>query len=72
MHLVGGGSRNQLLCRLTADACRRPVLAGPIEATALGNVLVQARAHGDVSGGLEDLRALVRETHALTRYDPKG
>ena len=41
-------------------------------APALGNVLVQTRAHGDVSGGLADLRALVRETHALTRYDPKG
>ena len=46
VHLVGGGARNSLLCQLTADACEVPVLAGPVEATALGNVLVQARASG--------------------------
>ena len=70
VHVVGGGSRNALLCRLTAEATGRPVLAGPVEATALGNVLVQARAHGDVTGGLADLRALVRSTHSLQRYEP--
>ncbi len=70
VHLVGGGARNELLCRLTADACRRPVMAGPAEATALGNVLVQARAQGLVAGGLESLRALVRATHPLRRYEP--
>lgn len=71
VHVVGGGARNALLCQLTADACARPVLAGPVEATALGNVLVQARAHGQVAGALEDLRALVRRTHESTRYDPR-
>lgn len=70
VHVVGGGSLNTLLCQLTADATRRPVLAGPVEATALGNVLVQARAHGDIAGELSDLRALVRATHGLTRYEP--
>jgi rhamnulokinase len=70
VHLVGGGSQNQLLCRLTAEATGLPVLAGPVEATALGNVLVQARAHGDLAGSLDDLRALVRATHDLVRYDP--
>ncbi|MCI2237541.1 rhamnulokinase [Paenibacillus sp. TRM 82003] len=72
VHLVGGGARNTLLCELTAAACGLPVVAGPVEATALGNVLVQARAHGDLSGSLEDLRALVRDTHETTTYAPHG
>lgn len=72
VHLVGGGSRNTLLCQLTADACGLPVVAGPVEATALGSVLVQARAHGHLRGGLEALRALVRATHPLRRYEPAG
>jgi len=70
VHLVGGGSRNELLCQRTADACDRPVLAGPVEATALGNVLVQARAHGAAPGSLEDLRALVSRSFPPRRYDP--
>ncbi|WP_432523611.1 rhamnulokinase [Kineococcus sp. SYSU DK006] len=70
VHLVGGGARNRLLCRLTAEASGLPVVAGPVEATALGNVLVQARAAGDLRGSLEDLRALVRDTHELTTYAP--
>jgi rhamnulokinase len=70
VHLVGGGSQNELLCQLTADACGLPVIAGPVEATAVGNVLVQARARGLVEGDLESLRALVRATHELRRYDP--
>ena len=70
VHLVGGGARNELLCQLTADACGLPVVAGPVEATALGNVLVQARARGLVAGDLEALRALVRATHHLRRYEP--
>jgi rhamnulokinase len=71
VHLVGGGSRNDLLCRLTAEACGLPVVAGPVEATALGNVLVQARAHGLVSD-LAEMRSLVATTQALRRYDPAG
>ncbi len=71
VHLVGGGSRNDLLCQATADACGLPVVAGPVEATALGNLLVQARAHGMVSGDLETLRALVRATGDLRRYEPR-
>ncbi|MGW4442153.1 rhamnulokinase [Streptomyces sp. NPDC004682] len=72
VHLVGGGARNALLCQLTADACGLPVIAGPIEAAALGNVLVQARAHGDTGPSLTDLRALVADTQPLRRYEPRG
>jgi rhamnulokinase len=70
VHLVGGGSQNTLLCRLTAEATGLPVVAGPVEATAIGNVLVQARAHGLVSGDLEALRALVARSFPVTRYEP--
>jgi rhamnulokinase len=71
IHLVGGGAQNALLCQLTADACGLPVLAGPVEATALGNVLVQARALGAV-GDLESLRDLVMRTQEVVRYEPTG
>lgn len=71
IHVVGGGSRNSLLCRLTADATRLPVLAGPVEATALGNVMVQALAGGLV-GSLEEIRALVRLSVEPRVYEPGG
>lgn len=70
IHLIGGGSRNALLAQRTADTSGLPVVAGPSEATALGNALVQARAHGAVSGDLADLRALVAATQPLVRYEP--
>ncbi len=70
IHIVGGGALNALLCQRTADRAGLPVLAGPVEATALGNVLVQARAVGLVTGSLESLRDLVARTHAPRRYDP--
>ena len=72
IHIVGGGSLNELLCRRTADRAGLPVLAGPVEATALGNVLIQARALGVVSGSLESLRDLVARTHAPRRFEPRG
>ncbi|MGW3802839.1 rhamnulokinase [Streptomyces clavifer] len=71
IHLVGGGSRNELLCQWTADATGLPVTAGPAEATALGNVLLQARAHGLV-GGTADTRRLVARTQELRHYTPQG
>jgi rhamnulokinase len=70
VHLVGGGARNSLLCQLTADACGRPVVAGPVEAAALGNALVQARAAGVLAGGLPELRALLRLTQETRTYLP--
>jgi rhamnulokinase len=72
IHLVGGGAQNALLCQLTADACGLPVLAGPVEATTLGNVLVQARALGTIDGDLDTLRALVAKTQRIVRYEPRG
>jgi rhamnulokinase len=75
VHVVGGGSRNALLCQLTADAAGLPVVAGPSEATALGNVLVQARALGAAPGSLQGLRALLRGSPAvagLRHYTPSG
>ena len=72
VHIVGGGSRNALLCQLTADALGLPVVAGPAEATALGNALVQARALGAAPGSLDGMRALLRRGHDLRRYSPAG
>jgi rhamnulokinase len=72
IHLVGGGSQNNLLCQLTADRSGLPVLAGPVEATALGNVLVQARAAGIVGGDLETLRALVAQSFTPVRFEPRA
>ncbi|MBT2503557.1 rhamnulokinase family protein [Curtobacterium sp. ISL-83] len=73
VHIVGGGSQNRLLCQLTADRTGLPVLAGPVEATALGNVLVQARSAGlaGLAGcSLEELRSIVARTVEPTRYLP--
>lgn len=70
VHIVGGGARNALLCQLTADVTGRPVIAGPVEATALGNILVQALAHKRVASPAE-IRAVVARSAALQRYDPQ-
>jgi rhamnulokinase len=71
INAVGGGVRNALLCQLTADITGLPVLAGPEEATALGNVLVQARALGEV-GSLAEMRELVARSSQVKRYEPRG
>jgi sugar (pentulose or hexulose) kinase len=72
VHIVGGGSRNWLLCQLTADATGLPVIAGPAEATALGNALVQARALGAAPGDVAGMRALLRSTEPLRSFPPSG
>ncbi|WP_017589897.1 rhamnulokinase [Nocardiopsis ganjiahuensis] len=71
VHVVGGGARNTLLCRLTAEATGLPVVAGPAEGTAAGNLLVQARAVGTVEGELSDLRRIVADSFELRRYEPQ-
>jgi rhamnulokinase len=70
IHIVGGGSQNELLCQLTAEATGLPVVAGPVEGTAMGNLLVQARAMGALSGGLAELRQVARASSELKRYTP--
>jgi rhamnulokinase len=70
IHIVGGGCQNTLLCQLTADACDRVVVAGPVEATALGNVLVQAIGLG-LLGSLAEGRAVVRRSFEVRTYEPQ-
>ncbi|WP_210506358.1 rhamnulokinase family protein [Naasia sp. SYSU D00057] len=71
VHIVGGGAQIPLLCQSVADRTGLPVVAGPVEATSIGNVLVQARAAGELSGALADLRDLVGRTQSLRRYFPR-
>jgi rhamnulokinase len=71
IHVVGGGSRNAVLNQFTADACGVPVVAGPVESTALGNVLVQAMGAGEI-GSLSELREVVRNSESLVQYEPRN
>jgi rhamnulokinase len=71
IHVVGGGCQNELLCQLTADACNRQVLAGPVEATALGNVMVQAIGMKLV-GSLADAREVVRQSFEVKTFEPRN
>ena len=70
IHIVGGGTQNELLNQFTANATGRPVITGPVEATALGNVLVQARTSGSV-GSLSQIRDIVRASSTMQRYEPE-
>lgn len=69
LHIVGGGTQNEMLNQLTADACQRPVITGPVEATALGNLLLQARTAGEI-GSLSEIRAIVRNSCTVKTYQP--
>src|SRR5690606_27781694 len=69
LHVLGGGSKNAPLCQAMANALGRPVWAGPSEATAIGNVLLQMLAAGEI-GSLEEGAALVAENRAIQRFDP--
>jgi rhamnulokinase len=70
IHIVGGGTRNELLSQMTADACARPVIAGPVEATAIGNVLVQAIAIGRIKS-LAAARQIVRDNFDVKTYESR-
>jgi rhamnulokinase len=69
IHIVGGGSQSRILNQFTADACQRPVVAGPVEATALGNLLVQVRASGELSS-LAEMREVIRKSSQVATYQP--
>ncbi len=69
VHIIGGGMQNELLCQLAADAMQRPVVAGPVEATAMGNILMQALALGDI-GSLQEGRELIRNSFEVGTYEP--
>lgn len=71
VHIVGGGSQNQLLCQMTADVCQVPVIAGPVEATATGNLLAQMLGLGTL-GSCEEARNLVRSSFQLITYEPQS
>ena len=71
IHVVGGGAKNTLLCQFTADACGRPVQAGPVEATAIGNILMQAVGRGRL-GSIVDLRTVVAHSFPVTTYEPRN
>jgi rhamnulokinase len=70
IHIVGGGVRNQLLCQMTADACNRTIVAGPVEATALGNVISQMLALGRFKN-VGEARAWMLQTSSIDVYEPK-
>jgi rhamnulokinase len=70
VNLVGGAGQNALLCQLIAHRSGRPVLAGPVEATAIGNILIQARGPGLADGELEDLRCRVASAFRPIEYSP--
>ncbi len=71
IHIVGGGTKNRLLCQFAADACGRRVVAGPVEATAVGNLMMQAVAAGDVAS-IADAREVVRRSFPVEEYEPKN
>lgn len=70
LHIIGGGTQAKLLCRMTADSIGRPVITGPIEATALGNILIQLVALGELKD-LDEGRALIARTEPVQRYEPE-
>jgi rhamnulokinase len=69
IHIVGGGTRNRQLCQAAADACGRRVVAGPVEATAIGNIMMQAVAAGDV-GSIAEAREVIRRSFPVETYEP--
>lgn len=71
VHIVGGGTQNRQLCQMAADACQRRVVAGPVEATAIGNLMMQAIAAGEV-GSIAEARQVIRTSFPVEEYQPQN
>ena len=69
IHIVGGGSQSRILHQFAADACQRPVITGPVEATAMGNLLTQVKADGEL-GSLAEMRDVVRASSSVQHHEP--
>ncbi|MEG2054629.1 MAG: FGGY-family carbohydrate kinase, partial [Oscillospiraceae bacterium] len=69
LHILGGGTKDKLLCQMTANSCNIPVVAGPIEATALGNIIIQLKALGEIKD-IDAGRKLIQNTETLLHYTP--
>ncbi len=69
INIVGGGTKEVPLCKLTADACKRPVYTGPVEATALGNIAVQAIAQGEIKD-VAQAREVIRNSFEISYFEP--
>lgn len=70
LHMIGGGIQSHLLCQMTADACAKPVLAGPVEATVLGNIALQLLSSGAI-GSLSEARQIIRASEDIQTYQPE-
>jgi rhamnulokinase len=70
LNIIGGGCQNELLNQLTANATGIPVMAGPVEATAIGNILIQVKAMGEVTA-IEDLKGIIINSVQPKQYQPK-
>ncbi len=71
IHIVGGGTQNRLLCQMAADACNCRVVAGPVEATAIGNMMMQAVSAGDLRS-IAEARDVIRQSFAVEEYLPQN
>jgi len=71
IHIVGGGTKNRQLCQAAADACRRRVVAGPVEATAIGNIMLQAVALGEAAS-IAEAREIIRRSFPVEEYEPRN
>ena len=70
LHMIGGGIQSHLLCQMTADACAKPVLAGPVEATVLGNITLQLLSTGAI-GSLREARQIIKASEDIRTYEPQ-